>query len=296
MTIFIPLNEPDHKLPKTSEEFPWQVVEGAKTLITLHEIQELHAKVAPCIFTQNVHTALKILVSAPGFEFNTYEHQDSKIFECLPVSDVLPAGPEHALDQFVLNTTKIDESSYSGNEQILEELSCQLGLNTDEKEKTGQNWIIIWFRDQLTTSRLCGLKTICLMDKDPYEQLGWMEPIFRWFHLQMAFAASLHKQYYGMKAGFGFSHAFKLLGKKGLVSAKVKGNWFHNFEEALKEITTAHFLCAWLEATGASSIKDLCSKPPEELKQLAEHIVLQFTLMAALKAQSQQPPSKSDGL
>jgi hypothetical protein len=51
------------------------------------------------------------------------------------------------------------------------------------------------------------------------------------------------------KAGIGFSRTFELLGKKGLASAKVKGSWFHDFEEAVKEISTAHFLCAWLELT-----------------------------------------------
>ena len=90
--------------------------------------------------------------------------------------------------------------------------------------------------------RLRGLKTFHAIDTDAHESLGWIEPIFGWFHLQMAFAASLRtERYYGTKAGVGFSHAFELLRKKGLSSAKVKENWFHDFEEALKEVTTAHF-------------------------------------------------------
>lgn len=174
-TVFIPPNETDYKLPETNEEFLWQVIEGAKTPITSHEIQELHANAVPRVFAQNVRAVLKILVSAPGFKLDTYEHRDSKIFERPPVSDTLPTGPEHALDQFVTNTTKIDGSSYSGNEQILEELSRQLGFNADEeKEKTGRNRIIIWSGDQLTTSRLRGLKTFRSMDEDPYEKLDWM--------------------------------------------------------------------------------------------------------------------------
>lgn len=134
------------------------------------------------------------------------------------------------------------------------------------------------------------------MDDDPYEQLGWMEPIFGWFHLQMVFATSLHKQYYGTKAGIGFARTFELLGKKGLASAKVKGNWFHDFEESLKEIATAHFLCTWLEITGASSVEDLRSKSPEELKKFAKRIVLEFASTAALEESFQQPPSERDEL
>jgi hypothetical protein len=123
-----------------------------------------------------------------------------------------------------------------------------------------------------------------------------MEPIFGWFHLQMAFATSLHKQYYGTKAGVGFVRAFDLLGKKGLTSAKVKGNWFHDFEETLKEVAAANFRCTWLEITGASSIEDLRSKSPEELQQFAERVITEFASTAALVKGSRQPPIERDEL
>ena len=93
-------------------------------------------------------------------------------------------GPAHALVQFIMETSKIDQSTYNGNEQFVDELFHQLELNTDEaKERIGRDWIIIWSGDQLTTLRLCRLKTFCSMDDTPYKQLGWMEPIFGWFHL-----------------------------------------------------------------------------------------------------------------
>ena len=145
-------------------------------------------------------------------------------------------------------------------------------------------WVeAVWLGDQLTTLRLRGLKTSHAIDTDAYESLGWIEPIFGWFHLQMAFTTSLHKQYYGTKVGVGFSHAFELLGKKGLSSAKVKGNWFHHFEEALKGVATAHFSCAWLEITGMKSIEELHSKSPEELSQFTKQIMMEFAFMAALE-------------
>jgi len=193
-TVFIPPVEPEYQLPMTNEEFLWAASEGAKTSITAHKIQELHADAAPRIFAQNVHTVLKLLVNAPDFEFKTYDHQNSEVFDCPPVSEALPTGPEHALDQYLMRTAKIDEASHEGNRQWLEEWSCQLGLDTDEeRERTGQNRIVVWSGDQLTASRLYGLKMFRSMDNTPHEQLSWMEPIFGWFHLQMAFAASLHK-------------------------------------------------------------------------------------------------------
>lgn len=296
-TVFIPPDDANYKLPATNKEFLEGTAEGAKTLITSHEIQELHADAAPRIFAQNVHTVLKILVSASDFKFETYEHRDSEIFDRPLVSEALPTGPAHALAQFVMKTSKINQSTYDGNEQFVDELFRQLKLDTDnEKKKTGQDRIIIWSGDQLTTSGLRGLKTFRSMDDTPYEQLGWMQPIFGWFHLQIAFATSLHKQYYGKKAGIGFARAFELLGKKGLASAKVKGNWFHDFEETLEEVTTAHFLCTWLEITGTSSVKDLRSMSPEDLQQFAERIVLEFASTAALEEESRQPPTKRDEL
>ena len=196
-----------------------------------------------------------------------------------------------------MHTCTVDESSYDGNQQMIEEWSRQFRLDTDEeKEAVGRNRIIIWSGDQLTASRLRGLKGFCSKNEDPYKRFSWIEPIFRWFHLQMAFAMSLHKQYYGTKAGFGFSRMFELLGKKGLASTKVKGNWFHDFEEALKEIATAHFLCAWLEITDASSIGDLRSKSPEDLNQFAEHVVQGFASTNALVRESRRPSSERDEL
>ena len=73
------------------------MAEGAKTSITAHEIQELHANAAPRIFEQHVHTVLELLVKAPAFEFKTYEHRDSEIFNRPHVSKALPTGPEYAV-------------------------------------------------------------------------------------------------------------------------------------------------------------------------------------------------------
>ena len=296
-TVFIPPYEAGYRLPGTNEELLRKTAEGATTSITPHEIKQLHADAAPRIFSQNVHTVLRILVDASGFEFDNYKDRDSEIFKRPPVSEVLPTGPAYALRQFIVETTQINEATYDGNEQFISELFRQLGLDTDEeKVTTGLNRIVVWSGDQLTTSRLRGLKAFRSMDEDPYEELCWLEPIFGWFHLQMAFATSLHKQYYGTKGGIGFARAFDLLGKKKLASAKVKGNWFHDFEETLEEVATAHFRCIWLEITGVDSIGDLRSKSPEELQEFAKRVVSEFASTTALEVASQNPFPERDEL
>ncbi|KAF9784432.1 hypothetical protein BJ322DRAFT_1109144 [Thelephora terrestris] len=77
-TVFIPPDEPDYQLPGSNEEFLKKATEGARTSISQHEIQELHADAAPRIFAQNAHTVLKTLLNTPGFQFDTYEHRDSE--------------------------------------------------------------------------------------------------------------------------------------------------------------------------------------------------------------------------
>jgi hypothetical protein len=70
-TVFVPPDEAGHKLPATNKDFLERMTEGARTPITSHELQELHADAAPQIFAQNVHAVLEILVNAPGFKSDT---------------------------------------------------------------------------------------------------------------------------------------------------------------------------------------------------------------------------------
>ena len=78
--------------------------------------------------------------------------------------------------------------------------------------------------------RLHGLQNLCSHNWNMFELMEWMIPMFGWFHLQMAFANSLHAQYYGQKATLGFSHAFDVLQRKGLHSMSTQGMFHHTFE------------------------------------------------------------------
>ena len=91
-----------------------------------------------------------------------------------------------------------------------------------------------------------------------------------------------------MKVSIRFARAFEPSGKV-LVSAKVEGSCFHDFEETLKELVTAHFLCITSGATGTSSVQGLRSKSSEELNQSAECMVLESASTAALEEQCREP-------
>ena len=75
-----------------------------------------------------------MFINAPGFGFDTYEQRNSEVFNRPPVSEALPTGPEHTLEQFMMITCTINKLTYEGNEQFLGELTHQLQLNTDEEK------------------------------------------------------------------------------------------------------------------------------------------------------------------
>lgn len=103
--------------------------------------------------------------------------------------------------------------------------------------------------------------------------MAYLIPMFGWFHLQMAFAVSLHAQYYGTKAAFGFSHAF---------------------EEALKEVTIARFRDAWGQVAGVQGLAELRSRTPEELLRLAEKIHREFASTEAIGNMMDEPSELKD--
>jgi hypothetical protein len=109
--------------------------------------------------------------------------------------------------------------------------------------------------DQLTVERLQGLWKYRHEDFNSFDCMDYMIPVFGWFHLVMAFANSLHKQYLGTSAGIGgMRQAFDVLKRKGLVIQSTKGPFWHHLDEAIHHISEAHFRSSWLVVRGVSKI------------------------------------------
>ena len=152
-----------------------------------------------------------------------------------------------------MGRAKIDEASSEGNRRWMDERARQPKLDTDEeKEEASRNRIIICSGDQLTTSRLRGLKT-----SDPWmtthtsSSVGWSQSSDG----STPRRRSLHPYTSNIKAqrqALGLREPSSCW-VRGVGISKVEGNWFHNFEESLKEIAMAQLLCTWLETTSASS-------------------------------------------
>ena len=220
---------------------------------------------------QFIHWILQFLLEAPEFDINSNEYCDSEALKPLPAVNQLQWGDGHKPIQYVLPTAHIDESTYEGNDEIVAEVLKCLGFGSvDSQKKIGLEHVIVWVGDQLTVSRLCGLQAQCSRDWNAFDWMEWMIPMFRWFHLQMAFANSLHSQFYGSKATLGFSHAFYILQRKGLHSISTQGTFHHTFKQALFVVGAPCFHDVWRKVANVENLGELWKKSAVELYDLAQ--------------------------
>ncbi|KAA1473667.1 hypothetical protein DENSPDRAFT_780361, partial [Dentipellis sp. KUC8613] len=275
---------PDHiSFPSTLN---WELREtrreGSKTPYNFTEILDPNPALHRRLRNQGIHRILRFLLDSPAF-VNYQEHNDPVLSPPPPVN-LLPCGPTHVIKQFILRTTDIDEASYEGNEKVLEEWQHQLGLDSlEEKKETSINRLIPIVGDQLTVECLRGLAKYRHDDINGLERLDWLITVNGFFHLEIAFANSLHKQYVGTSGGIGLHRAFDLLNRKGLLLTQVKGPFWHHLDEALTHIAEAHFWALWMIVGKVTRLEDLLQQPPEALVLLAETIYDEYASRRALR-------------
>ncbi|EGO01120.1 hypothetical protein SERLA73DRAFT_24599, partial [Serpula lacrymans var. lacrymans S7.3] len=180
-----------------------------KPLCNLQGILLLEQAAASSRYSRDLYHVLQWLITSPEFSFETYQHCNDSVFNPSAPVQRLPSGQQYITKQYMLGTVHIEEASYEGNEMLLGKWLSQLRLDSlDKQKKTGLERVIPWVGDQLTVERLRGLFRFCAQDHNSFDRLDWLVPIFGWFHLQMAFANSRHKQYLGTTAGRGLMHTF----------------------------------------------------------------------------------------
>lgn len=251
-----------------------QRAEGLQNPLTEEFIWELAATSYTHVQENAVYQVLRLLLESDAFDLSSYSGKDSDFLKPPPALDQLPTGTENKTLQYLLGTVDIPESSYEGNARLIDEFLRQLGVDNDERRrKFGMEKTVPWVGDQLTMDRLRGLFRYRAEDENAYNRLDYMAPVFGWFHLEMAYAGSLHKQYYGTTRSRGLQHAFILLQKKGLAKQQIKGPFHHDLDEAIYHIAEAHFRVDFLELAHVEKISDLRRKSPDELYRLAKTIV-----------------------
>ncbi len=263
--------------PLSSAALQEQREYGRQHPITMAEIVALEKAAAPRIRAHLVHIILKVLLDCPEFDLSTYEQREHSAFAAPPPVNRLPFGPEHITKQYVLGTVHIDEASYEGTRDLIEEWMRQVKLHIkDERIRTGMERVLIWIGDQLTADRLRGFANMRCEDINGYDRLDWLVVVFGWFHLLMAFANSLHRQYFGSASGRGLRQAFALLHRKGLQTVQIKGTFYHHLHEGILHVSEARLRTCWRKVGGVQELKDLRSRSPDELKTLAEKLLDEF--------------------
>jgi hypothetical protein len=281
-TILI-MKDPDAVHPDL-RMFHHQRAIGALNTITLKDILMLESDAASRFTSRAVSHVLSILTDAPAFDFANFAHKEHSVFTAAQPVQQLPLGPEHVTCQYMLNTVHIEEASYEGNDRVLKEWWCQLGLNTvDGQKQLGEGTVTVWVGDQLTVSRLCGLQRFRCADLNSFDHLAFLKVVFGWFHAQLAYEHSLRARYYGTQRGFGFTHAFDLLKRKGLHAPSIQGDFHHHLKEALYHIAEARFQDLWCTVAKVNNLKELRSRSPEQLHALATLIVGKHASSAALQ-------------
>ncbi|KAJ7055499.1 hypothetical protein C8F01DRAFT_1258377 [Mycena amicta] len=237
---------------------------------------------------------LRLLLDSPAF--SDYMHLDDSAFHAPPPTLPLKGGPENAVQMYLLPTSQLEEASYEGTSNVMEDIFKQLELNTKpEQEKTATERIIPWIGDQLTIERLRGMWKFRHEDHNSFDRLNYMIPVFGWFHLVMALANSLHKQYLCTSGVTGsLRQAFDLLKRKGLITASTKGPFWHHLDEALHHIGEAHLRTCWLEVGKVDRLEDLKSKSPIELCAMAATLVRKCASREALNEVDLLPQDQCD--
>lgn len=153
----------------------------------------------------------------------------------------------------------------------------QLKLDgVEERKRTGMERVLVWIGDQLTVDRLRTLANYQCEDLNGYDRLDWVVVVFGWFHALMAFANSLHRQYFGSASGRGLRQAFALLKRKGLQSVQIKGTFYHHLHEGILHVAEARLRDCWRKIAGVEKLADLRKRSPDELRNLAEKLVHRF--------------------
>ncbi|KAI0350254.1 hypothetical protein OH77DRAFT_1573825 [Trametes cingulata] len=240
------------------------------------------------------HRILRFLLDSPVFA--EYSARDDPRFAPPPPTELLPCGPEHIVRQHILETVEVDESSYDGTDELMNDIWLeQMGWASDEeKRRTGLERILVWAGDQLTVDRIRGLARYRHDDPNSFTCMEWVEPVFGWFHATMAFANSLHAQYLGTSAGVGLRKAFETLSRKGLIKQEIKGIFWHHLDEALWHVGEANFLGLWAKVGGVTSHAELLSRTPDELLAILDEIYDRHASRQALTELEQLPVDEQD--
>ncbi|CUA76197.1 Bifunctional uridylyltransferase/uridylyl-removing enzyme [Rhizoctonia solani] len=131
--------------------------------------------------------------------------------------DQLPHGAEFCSKQHMLGTMDYDESTLSGNNNLLDDSFGQLGYKTPKEKiglaRTRKQYVV---GDQLTHLRGETLQEIKQGEFNTLERHDWLIWIPGWFHILMNFGRAIYFEHFGTSTGLLLARDVASLGWAGL--------------------------------------------------------------------------------
>ncbi|KAH7335669.1 hypothetical protein B0J17DRAFT_575444, partial [Rhizoctonia solani] len=124
----------------------------------------------------------------------------------------LPHGLDYQMLQYMLSTINIDESSYSGNSQIIPYVLKHLGLDSiEELTRLAFECRIIWVADQMTAQRCQQVQSWSQGSRNSVDR--WQPYMFicGGFHTQMTLGAAVLETFRGAPVGVSLGSDIVLL-------------------------------------------------------------------------------------
>ncbi|KAG8725220.1 hypothetical protein FRC09_005675 [Ceratobasidium sp. 395] len=224
---------------------------------------------------------LDILRAIPGFKKLKILSDES--LQRPPGWHDLTADPDTTTRQYMLGTCSIDESSYSANIMVIQEVMRQLKLDSgDALVDLALRRKVPWEGDEMTVSRLRMLQWQHQEDDNAYDRLDPFIFLFGWFHVLMVLIASIFENHWGSTAGVKFSHKAEVLGRTEFSeNMREKQPDYHTVKEILMHEFESRVRSYWLWATGTNLLEELeswlkvPSRSAEDILAVAKRIQLE---------------------
>ncbi|KAG8702783.1 hypothetical protein FRC09_004533 [Ceratobasidium sp. 395] len=201
----------------------------------------------------------------------------------------LPSGPEHRMKQYMLPTTNIDESSYSGNSQFVPFTLSQLGFDSEhERMRLVLERLIPWIGDRMTAIRCRMIQAFRQGSINGFSRWDSLIFIFGGLHCMMALSSAILELYRGSNVGATFGADIITLSRTGLQKQSGGKPDFHTVDEFLKHELEANIRGLFDELTGCSTGESRAewakSCTPTDLYKLATRILNEHASGLALDA------------
>ncbi|KAH7329749.1 hypothetical protein B0J17DRAFT_722444 [Rhizoctonia solani] len=236
--------------------------------------------------TSDIHDIIELLNGIP--ELSSIDWKA----DCLkrPIGPKqLPYGPEHCVKQHMVPVVNINESTYSGNSQVVPYAIKKIGLHpVEEQIRLALERLFLWVGDQLTAQRCRQLQLMAHASVNAMERMEPFRFIFGGFHTLMALGWSILENFRGSTIGPTLANDIILLSRHNLekVQSGKRGKDFHAYDEFLLHEIEAHMHGLFMHLTGCDTSEKLAAWATEhngaDLHEIASNMLKNHASSQAL--------------